>query len=399
MEIKEIINQDIQIISTLKIGNFSKLPIAWRDEGNIDQLPVARYNETLEKEIINKIKITNWRRDDDILIQKMLNFQQLRSNKVVYTDEYGYVKLDKRIQQDKYDTQQLNPPKINTTWSCSTIQYPVENQTNIDGSTQKSKIVSVDQNDFKFMITVNTVCVIDQEESEQIHRVKISDQILSIVEQLQKLHECKIKVIYNNRELDQRKTFRAANIKDGQKLLFFGIKDKCNQDQKPIRFFLRFPDFNKEQQWKSVEGDDGIIITCKVDFIFLGIGLFEASNQDPGEFGIQYTIYIKDKQGNVKLKPQVVKENGSYTYDDVDEMHVFKYKFQTFPHGIVVKAGQRLTYMQRTSYQYSFYSDQGRYYQQIRNPDMNIFKIKSTRLSSGTCVEQGIIPGFLYKLL
>ncbi|CDW79399.1 UNKNOWN [Stylonychia lemnae] len=266
-------------------------------------------------------------------------------------------------------------------------------------SLEKIKKANVDEKDMKFIIQVNTQCVVDKTFSQQIHKVRVSDQVSSIIKPLEKLYQCNFKVISTTqKQLKQYKSFRANNIGDGQTLQLFGIPYINQIDEKPIRFFQRFTDFKKDSSWPVESLMEGIVLTSKVDVLILGVGIFESFDQPPGPFGIDIAIKLTNRDGKLLSEPFISKESGLYKKSDVNEMHYFLHKFKRFRHGIILKVGCLMHYIQKISFKNSYYSESGLKYKEIKNPDMDIFSIYSHRHSKKTSKQQGIIPGFIYQL-
>ena len=80
-----------------------------------------------------------------------------------------------------------------------------------------------------------------------------------------------------------------------------------------------------------------------------------------------------------------------------------KHKFVGLAGGIHVRAGQRLSFVSWIAYNDGhnrcFYSESGDRPSEVANPDMDLFEVVDSPLSSNsTRVNRGICPGLLYAL-
>lgn len=85
------------------------------------------------------------------------------------------------------------------------------------------------------------------------------------------------------------------------------------------------------------------------------------------------------------------------------EDNIIKYRFRSIPQGILVRAGQRLALGSWIAYNDGHnrchYSETGDRLGDIINPDMGLFEVHDTPLSTNsTRNNRGICPGLLYRV-
>jgi len=104
-----------------------------------------------------------------------------------------------------------------------------------------------------------------------------------------------------------------------------------------ISYFNRFNRFDNGS-WTVREGQiDALIFTPNQTIKVFGIGLFQT--QQGTDFTLGYRYYIQNLSGNEISRSELIRESVS-GQQEIDEHRIIKYKFKSFPDGIVVKVEQ-----------------------------------------------------------
>jgi len=108
-----------------------------------------------------------------------------------------------------------------------------------------------------------------------------------------------------------------------------------------------------------------------------GIGIYE-KHPNGGDFTLGYRFYIEEPvDGAIASQSELFEEVVEQTEQNTAN-HIVWHKFQNYPGGVLVKAGQKFNFVQWMNGERCYYSESGEYYRQIPNEDKDLFTIQDS---------------------
>ncbi|CDW80418.1 UNKNOWN [Stylonychia lemnae] len=381
----------------------------WKISEEEDFVLGLRYHDSLNKKD-HHLKISKDWKDKKIIrkFRSEVHSKEFKPGMMAFHTKYRYILLSKdnniEIQANQNQISDQDNLSLQNTWQCKVYKsdaYYQDEDIAEDDSTYKYKeheVVNILLSELIFQFEIETICLIEHQYSAQKHRVRIQDSLSSIIKTFEKLHDCQFQSFFKGRLVSEYNSFAQENIGPGDQILLNGSRN--SNDQSQLKFFQRFKNVVTDLIWNLSEDEwSAIQIKSKVDFYFCGIGIFERYEEPPEKFNLRYSYQIYDINDDLMFDSEIYEELVIYNKEDINELHFYKYKFKRFPNGIFIEAGQTLQFMQIVDFQFSYFSSSGADYSTIQNPDMDIFQLTVSNLDDdNTTVEEGLIPGFLYRL-
>lgn len=271
------------------------------------------------------------------------------------------------------------------------------------GKKEKEEKVDLFQKDnIKCMMYIEACLILEKHRVEVVKmRVNVEETIENFLHSIEMLHSVKCLAVVDGRQLNANNAFYNENIIEGTKILLFGVVSAINMLSciSDVKFFRRFETIRANDSWYVGEGRwDALQFTPSKNIRVYGTGLFEKHPSGGSfELGYKYIIFEGD---NEVFKSEVFKEDIEPPPREEIKDHIIEYRFKNFPDGIEVKAGQKYNFcMWMKGTEHCFYTESGGQYRNVQNPDMDLFTVENSDLSSNsTTSSRGIIPGILYAI-
>lgn len=313
-------------------------------------------------------------------------------------DQYVYLPEGKFFAKlEKYYPSKNNRPDY---WEATKI-IPKCNREK--GKKEKEEKVDLFQKDnIKCMMYIEACLILEKHRVEVVKmRVNVEETIENFLHSIEMLHSVKCLAVVDGRQLNANNAFYNENIIEGTKILLFGVVSAINMLSciSDVKFFRRFETIRANDSWYVGEGRwDALQFTPSKNIRVYGTGLFEKHPSGGSfELGYKYIIFEGD---NEVFKSEVFKEDIEPPPREEIKDHIIEYRFKNFPDGIEVKAGQKYNFcMWMKGTEHCFYTESGGQYRNVQNPDMDLFTVENSDLSSNsTTSSRGIIPGILYAI-
>jgi PHR domain len=288
-------------------------------------------------------------------------------------------------------------------WEC--IVY-----TGTDSKNEKK--TTVNASEFRFYITVQ-LCVqmperncIGQPPEISLMKVDITEPLhSSLVNPLAKLQNAELIFIYKGKTLDVKGSPKDLNLPDKAQVMVLGVLTAQIENivsMRATKFFKRFRDTRNDGWYIGRDRFDAVTFTPRVDVRIFGAGVFEPYPLAVHNFTYGHKYVIQEGGSDIETS-QVYEEEVICPPTDEIQDHMIMVTFKAFPTGILVRHGQKFVHASWIHYTDGHnrcnYSESGDRAADVVNPDMGLFEITDSSLSSNsTRVNRGIVPGLIYCL-